>query len=285
MSMNAYARAFRVSLLTLAMLMAGGQAHAAPVAMITDLEGRATIGGGRPLALLDEVVAGTVISLEDASSLVLVYYASGIEYRFEGPASLDVAESAPAATSGAAPAVRRLLGDGEKATRISPAGKVQASVLMRGDALETELVLISPSSKVLETRPRFCWEPVSGAARYRFELIDEDLETVAQATPLEPCFELPDELHLEPGAVYTWEVETRLPGAVRVSEWAAFSVASAEEQSLVRTLRPPPDAPFSERLVFAVWLQQNGFQDEARHQWQGLQEERGDLELPGWAAR
>jgi hypothetical protein len=285
MSMNARARALWAPVLTLVILGAAGPAPAGPVAMVTDLEGRATTGGAQPLALLDEVEAGTAIVLEEASRLVLVFYASGIEYRFEGPATLDVAESAPNVTSGAAPETRMLLGKGEEATRISPAGKAQASVLMRGEAPETELILVSPSSKVLETRPRFSWEPVAGAERYRFELVDEDLDTVAQATALEPSYELPEELHLEPGAVYTWEVETRLPGAVRVSEWAAFSVASAEERSLVGALRPPPDAPFSERLVFAVWLQQNGFQDEARRRWHGLQEERRDLELPAWAAR
>jgi hypothetical protein len=272
-------------LLALVLLGAGALSLAAPVAMVTDLEGRVTLGSGQPLAILDEVAPGTTVSLEAASHLVMVYYATGIEYRFDGPASLSVAVSAPTATSGAAPTVRSLLGGGEQAARISPAGKAQASVLMRGEAPETDLVLIGPSSKILETHPRFDWEPVAGAERYRFELVDEALDTVAQATALGPAYALPDELRLEPGAVYTWEVETRLPGAVRVSEWAAFTVASAEELALVGALRPPPGAPFSERLVFAVWLQQNGFRDEARRQWEGLREERPGLELPPWAAR
>jgi hypothetical protein len=255
------------------------QAAASPVAMVTDLEGAATAKERRALSVLDEIELGSTITLSSGSKLVFVYYSSGVEYGFAGPGRLKVLESAPEVMAGKPPLVRRLLAGGERSTRISPSGKIQASLVMRGEGTESSLVLLGPLSKIVETRPRFTWERLPQAERYRFELVDEDLQTVAHATLTDTSYELDQGIVLPPG-LYTWEVETRLPGAIRAANWGVFTVASVEERELLNGLRPPPGASFSERVVYAVWLQQTGFLHDAQQAWRQLKDERPELRLP-----
>jgi hypothetical protein len=87
---------------------------------------------------------------------------------------------------------------------------------------------------------------------------------------------LPAGLQLQPGAGYTWEVSTRTPDGRRYVSAGDFSVASAELRERAVALRPPADAPVSERVAYAVWLAQMELRDEARRYWRALSQERPD---------
>ena len=272
------------ALVLVAILLAAGTwpcAAAGPVAMVTDVVGAATGGGGQTVQLLDELGEGAVVELEADAGLTLVFFDSGAEYTFSGPARIVLSADDAAADEGSGPTVRHLLAAGGDAVRINPSGKAQASVMMRGDDPDASLTLLAPiSPSILDRRPRFAWEALAGDARYRFELVDENLVTVAQATVGGSSFELPSGLELADGALYTWEVETRTPTGVRVANWGMFTVATSAQREHVNALRGRDDASFSERLVFAVWLEQNGFADEADREWSRLRAERPEIELP-----
>jgi len=66
---------------------------------------------------------------------------------------------------------------------------------------------------------------------------------------------------------------------------ADFGVASAELRKKVENIRPRKTSPLSDRVAFAVWLDQLGLKDEARKYWKAVAVERpDDPQLSGMAA-
>jgi hypothetical protein len=231
-----------------------------PVAMVTDVTGRVVLDvvkEGAELALLTEVQAGSRIQLAPNATLVLVFFESGQEYAYAGPSRIQIGEREPELLDGSAPSVRAILGD--QTLRIRPAGKAQASVRMRGRKESKKIELLAPvDARILEVRPAFSWQPVEAAGSYRFELMDDEMNLVAEARTEASSCELPAHVELEEGRIYTWEVETRLEG-LRLSSWTEFTVATAADRALIAQLDPGPDASRSQKVVFATWLRQEGY--------------------------
>ena len=110
-------------------------AHAAAVAMVTDLLGKATLSGGgspRGLTICAELDTGDRVQVGTGATLVVLYLDTGDEYVFKGPARFEVRPAAPAVRDGATPARRSLsLGPGGKDVRIRPVGIAQGALVMR----------------------------------------------------------------------------------------------------------------------------------------------------------
>ena len=87
---------------------------------------------------------------------------------------------------------------------------------------------------------------------------------------------LPESVTLEVGVTYTWEVAARTPDGILHSSWGDFVLATDAERALIEQMRPPSDAPFSSRVMFAVVLQQLELRDEALNHWKTLLAERSD---------
>ena len=65
--------------------------YGAGVAMVTDLQGKATTsvdGRGRDITILAEIDAGAQFQLAPGATLVALYLDAGDEYVFNGPASI-----------------------------------------------------------------------------------------------------------------------------------------------------------------------------------------------------
>ena len=252
-----------------------------PVAMVTDLEGGNSVtgmGDTTELLLLAELVPGGRVDLGAGSRLVIVYFASGNEYVFEGPASIRINAQAPEVLSGAGPEERQVLlaAAGEEII-IRPAGMAQASLVMRGADLDSKLRLDNLiDTKTLDSRPVFRWRPLPGVETYHFLLTDEGGATVVETDVAATEFRLPEEVMLDPSAIYTWELEARTPDGAAHDNWGDFSVATDDERALVERMRPPGNAPFSRRVLFAVMLGQMELRDAALEQWRALLAERGD---------
>lgn len=93
-------------------------------------------------------------------------------------------------------------------------------------------------------------------------------------------FRLPLAKALPAQAGYRWRLSWTPPGEEERSVEGAFAVLSEEEARLIGSLRPAPEAPFAERLAFAVALESRGLREEAAPYWQRLAEERpGDPTL------
>ena len=97
-------------------------AYAAGVAMVTDLQGKASAtGDGRlkDVTILSEIDAGAQVQLAAGGALVAMYLSSGAEYAFKGPATIVFKGDQPDVTSGAKPEKRNAaLGD-RKSTRLN----------------------------------------------------------------------------------------------------------------------------------------------------------------------
>jgi hypothetical protein len=105
----------RALLLSLAMTSAHAQ-----VALVTDLAGKAGA-----LAILSEIQRDTQVTLE--GELAVLYYASGDEYRFRGPALIAFELPAPRVLQGSPPKITQQ----PKAVAVKPGGVVPATFVMR----------------------------------------------------------------------------------------------------------------------------------------------------------
>ena len=261
---------------------AAGPAQAVqPVAMVTDIVGGNSVTGmgeETKLLLLAELTPGGGIDLAADSRLVIVYYESGNEYIFAGPASIKIGAEAPELLSGISPEKRQVLfaGPGEEVI-IRPAGMVQASLVMRGTDPNIDLRLDNlVDTKTLDRQPLFRWQSLPGSTNYSFELINESGDSLAKADLSATEYLLPEAVILKVGITYTWEVSTRTPDGILHSSWGDFLLATDRERALIEEMRPPEGASFSSRVMFAMVLQQLELRDEAVKEWKVLLAERSD---------
>jgi hypothetical protein len=92
----------------------------AQVALVTDLSGKAG-----SLAILSEIERDTQVRLE--GELAVLYYASGEEYRFRGPALIAFVHTAPRVLQGTPPKIAQPA----KQVALKPGGVVPATFVMR----------------------------------------------------------------------------------------------------------------------------------------------------------
>lgn len=269
---------FRLLVLTALLCLSPWAAAAESPAMVTDLQGKASIEGGArrtEVSILAPLPSGARLTLAVKARLVLVYLKSGLEYELAGPGSYRIGAAAPEPLEGAKPAKQRALAAAYGASRIDTAGKAQAGLVMRSVFIRP-IALIEPAGRlVMADRPTFRWEAVPGAARYRFELDDDSGALVVEANTDAPSFTLPEGVSLKEGIVYNWGVETKT-GNQKFSSWSQFALIGKAERQRLEQLRPAADAPFSERVLYAAELEGMGLRDDARPLWKSLAAERPD---------
>lgn len=259
-------------------------AWATPAAMVSDLQGKVSLHGETPRALdlLDEIKAGEEIEIAKDARLVFVVYATGTEYTVSGEARLRVGTDSVASIGGAVPDVRRspILAPME-GIRLNPVGLTQAALVTRTTRQASLLKLKTlEDTRTLNPRPEFAWEPLlerDGA--YRFELTDDSGISLLKSEVNSPGLTLPANIALSPGVHYSWSVQVLGKDGRKYSNWGDFSVLSDVERADVETRRPAENAPFSEHLLFAVWLEARDLKDEARRVWANLASRRDNPKL------
>jgi hypothetical protein len=278
--------------MTLAMVCAiATAARGAGVAMVTDLQGKATASGeaGSPnLTILAELQAGVQVQLAAGATLVALYLDTGDEYLFKGPAAIVFGPAKPEVVSGEKPEKRSApLGKAGRDIRIKPVGVAQAAIVMRGSHANARIQLLNlHQTRTLETRPEFRWQELRPALKYGFKLSDDTGRTVFEAQVGATSFKLPASVQMKDGVPYTWEVSTRLPDGRKYASSADFAIAPADVRTQAEALRPRSTAPLSSRVAYAAWLDQMDLKDEARSYWQAAAAERPeDPRLKGLAER
>src|SRR4051812_2767059 len=101
-------------------------AQAAPVAMVTDLQGQAVVhrgGGSRPVDILGELEAGDELALPGGARVVVTYLRSGEEFTASGPGRMSVSADQLQARAGAAPQ-RRVSQMASLSGRLAPGSMV-----------------------------------------------------------------------------------------------------------------------------------------------------------------
>ena len=249
----------------------------AAVAMVTDLQGRAS-ADGRDVTILSELQANAQVQLGAGATLVALYLDSGDEYVFKGPAQIAFRPGTPAVLSGTKPEKRApSLGKAGANVRIKPVGMLQAATVMRAAPVSARVRLLNlRATRTLETAPEFRWAALEPGIKYQFELADESGRTLHEALVDATSFTLPATVRIGEGVIYTWKISARMSDGRRYSSAGDFSIAPADVRAQAAALRPAESAPLSTRVAYAAWLEQVELKDEARKYWQAALQERPD---------
>ena len=249
------------------------------VAFISDLRGQVAVDGAPRPALLAEVAKGQKISVGKDSQVALMYIASGKEFVLKGPGEYVVKEAEVSAQSGAAPTARPTGWRPASDVRVQVAQSSAASVRMRSIAPPRSEPPEFPAQGAVATlQPTFRWKG-DAKARGDFMLIAAgDDKPLHVAKTVGDTYRLPVKLSAE--KEYSWAVAV---GGHEVVA-AKFRTLSAEQLARIERSRPAAGAEFSDRVMFALLLQEAGATQEAREAWAALSRERADLpELAAFA--
>jgi hypothetical protein len=249
-----------------------------PVAMITDLSGKAVImeNGNKAVGdILSTVTDGNKIKLDAGSTLVLVFFNSSKEYTFSDKATITINEDYPKVESGQKLVQKNLNLTGN--TKLTPPKKAykQAAIVFRGARKKSKIKLISPiKSNVMDANITFKWKPIEENIQYRFTLTDEIGKSLVETLVTGTKFKIPGEIALKEDTYYSWQVEARLSSGSVYSNSTNFIIIADEEKNEINKSRPADGAPFSERLIFAMLLEQKGLKVESSKYWHILAGER-----------
>ncbi|HEX5363509.1 MAG TPA: hypothetical protein VFW59_04520 [Gallionella sp.] len=253
---------------------------AEPVAMITDLKGKVQLNGAKThgqAAMLTYLAAGEEVVLDAGAALVLTYFDEAVEYSYKGPARILIEQKSPKVVKGGIADVRQL--DKEKSLGVSKfarSGKLAfATVEMRSMVIKP--TLLSPvSDKISTTTPLFAWKSVNEAEGYLLTLSENGGKPVQQIAVTTNSWQVPSETPLKPGMKYHWSVEETLKSGEKTTVIGGFSVADAETMARVNSKRPANSASLSEKVTYALYLESEGFREDAKQVWRELAAQRPD---------
>jgi len=243
------------------------------VALVVDRVGAVSLGEAgatRPVATLAVLPAGTRLQLEPASSLTLLYVASGDEYTVSGPGGAQVDAAGVSTTQGAV--ARRRAPGAAKPVQLRGDALAMGVVVMRSGGLRAR----RPAGALTAPPERFAWEAFARNDRYIVELRDAAGAVVYEGRAQGLALPFPASITLKPQERYTWSVTVVGDSALALTSGASFTLAADDVRDEAKRVRPAESAAFSDRLVYALWLEQVGAVGEARQMWQALAEQRPD---------
>ena len=248
-------------------------AHARPAAIVTDIQGRATLLRGsqwQPVALLTEIGEDDVVELAGAARLVLIHYWPGHEYKLQGPGQVRVGYGSIETLAGAPPERR----EARSGVRVNPSGLVQAGVQMRGLSAPPIRLVHPVGVRLLETPTDFRWQVQEAIAEFDFSLSGDDGALLYRVRTREGRIVLPASVRLAAGGRYAWRVTGNTSRDQELTAIAGFTTATNELACEVRRLRPAANAAVSELVAYALWLRQERLQFEAERYWRLVREQR-----------
>lgn len=251
-------------------------AQPATVAMVSDLEGSATLttaGRSAPVQILSDIAPGAQVQLPSGARLVVFYLDGGTEFTFKGPAQIDFKPDKPEVIHGTPPVMRvPVQGSG---VRLKPIGLGQGALVLRSPLGSSRIkILNANATRLLETQPVFRWLEPEPGLRYHVEITDDSGRSLYDGQVATSSFVLPVGLQLKEGMAYMWEVSSRLPDGRKYSSVGVFSVAPAELRAQAASMLANAMPDVSSRVALAAWLEQMELRDEARKQWRLLLQAR-----------
>lgn len=264
----------------LAGLLSAGMVLAEPVAMVTDASGGVfAVSGGKnkKIPLLSYLEPGTVIQLDDHARLSITLFAKPVEYRFTGPAKLTVEEGRILSHEGKAEAQPVSLEKTSAAKKFTVAQResvAQAAYEMR--AGRPGLRLDDPvDTRLIGDGIAFSWDGPRPADGYQLSLYD-GRKRLLHHESLAANSWAPSAGLLKAGGNYEWEIRATLENGEVLTARGSFSVAGSAAAKAIRAQRPRAGASFSDRVLYAVFLEGNGYKYDARRIWKELAKERPD---------
>ena len=258
--------------LALALAFAPALARAQSVALVVDRSGTVdvVVDAGAPASaqVLAALPAGTRVRMQGTSTITLLYLQTGDEYVLTGPGEAELRTGAPVFD---AARMRRKAGTLGRPVRLPAENVTLAGVVMRSGGPRP----LHPAGQVIAKPMQLAWSSLLNDARFRVELRDASGNVLMQERTTGLSLMLPTDLALAAGQRYTWSValaDSDAPSAAT----ATFEIADAELRSTASRMKPDASAPFSDRLVYGLWLEQAGATGEARQLWEQLARERPD---------
>jgi hypothetical protein len=246
-----------------------------PPGLVIDVLGGATLAGKGRLAILEGLAPGAEISLAPGARATVLDSSSGRQFELIGPGAFRWTKGTVEVVRPGKVVARAPGNDSMKEVRLRTARIAQASISMRGGEESRPVKLAFPVSTWLLERPAvFRWEPVTGAKTYRFQLTDSSGHPLHEARTAGASVELPAAVALEAGHTYGWQVWAELADGRTPDGWTEFGLAGPDLRARVERNRPPASAPFSDRLLYALLLEELGVREDATRLWVQLASER-----------
>ena len=261
----------------LAFLLAAIPAFAADgIAFITNMRGDVAVDGNPRPTLLAELGKGQKVSVGKDSQASVMYIASGKEYILKGPGDYLVRDTEIAGATGMPPVTRNTEWRTSNKVLVQVAQTSAASVRMRSVArpkVDTAPRLLFPIQGSIATlQPTFRWQPADAKTHDEFALMMAGQDKpVHLAKAAGGAYRVPAKL--KPDTDYAWTVTA----AGNEIGSGRFRTLSSEVQQQVERRRPGDKAEFSDRVLFALMLQEMGATQEAHESWARLAQERADL--------
>lgn len=261
-------------------------AHAATadgVAFLTDIKGEVRIDGAARPALMSELAKGQKIALGKDAALAVMFIQSGEELILKGPGEFEVDK--------AGKAISKSSQTGQVTTRktdwkISSQALVKvsqtssASIRMRSmkpasaGNPDTKIgALLYPVSGTIATlQPVLTWQS-TGASAYdvALALASEPDKPIAAGKASGTTHKF--STRLKPDSDYVWTVSAAGAELGR----GKFRTLSADDMAAVEKRKPADKASFTDRLLYAVMLNDLGASQDAQALWAKLAAERSDL--------
>ena len=228
------------------------------------------------LTLLRELQPGQILRLDPGSTFVVVFLPGGQVYEIAGAGRFRVQPKSVEALEGRTPRKRELPSPLQHLA-VKPNDVSQGAVIMRGGTVSERVVLVRPSNAIASQQGLvFEWRPVATTV-YRFLLVDEHGNKTIEADVGEPRYELPRGLTLAEGKPYVWVVSARNQRGVTTESAAEFTILPSVQRNALEAARPATSAEFTERVVYALALEQRGLKEEAQRYWRELAGDRPEL--------
>jgi hypothetical protein len=267
----------RAALAMIAVSFALSASAADGIAFITNLKGEVSIDGTPRPTLMSELARGQKIVVGKDAQLAVMYIQSGKEYFLNGPGNFTVGEREIASTSGIPPAARETAWRTNSQVLVKVTQTSSASIRMRSFAptkAERKPKLDYPTQNAIATlQPTLRWTvpDASGESEISISVADKGDKPLAKAKVAATSHRFA--VKLQPGTEYAWSVSV----AGKEIGAARFRTLTAADLQKVEKRRPAEKAEFSDRLLFALLLQELGATQDAQDAWGKLAQERADL--------
>ena len=261
-------------------------AQAQSVAMALDRSGEVEVTHAArtvKLKLLDYLASDSELRVPAAGSATLVYLATSQEWQFEGPGRYALQPGQPRVLEGKAPKVRGVAAASAQAmTKMEPTQRDRlalGAVVLRAAG---PLRMVGPNNvDVLAARPTLIWRSSTERPVRVSVFVADAAAPLAQAVVADRQWTPPTDLS---AGSYDWQAELAT-GPAGPPLRGRFRVIEAGDERRAR-LGPAPaaTAPFSQRLAYALMLDNEDLPHDALLWWRVLAAERPDeASLRDWA--
>jgi hypothetical protein len=243
------------------------------IAFISDMKGEIAVDGNPRPMLLSELAKGQRVTVGKDSQASVMYITTGKEYVLKGPADYLVKDTEIAGSI--MPPVARST-EWRANTRVLShvAQTSAASVRMRSVAApkaDNAVKAFPAEGAVATLQPVFRWKEEAKPAEFTLLVVGQDKPVHIARSVNGATYKVPAKLR--PETEYAW---TAVAAGNEIGA-GKFRTLSAEALTRLDKRRPSERAEFSDRLMFALLLQEMGATQEAREAWAKLSQERADL--------